>query len=111
MWDWIKALGVFIGLGAVVVFLIARYRLRRVDRIGDRIQGDIGDISSRVDDIQAGTTKAQADSERIADIGREAAGILESLTGSGERSETALERLEQANKRFAELIKKANSKD
>ena len=114
-WRWIKAIAVFIGLGLAAAAVCSRFRLRSVAGSGDRIQGNIEQLGSGIEDISDGVSKAIGDNRELSqEIGSAAAEIRGDIDEAGEiadrllsadrRAESTLERLEEANRRFAELV-------
>ena len=120
LWKCIKALVGFIGLGLTAAAVCARIKLRRVDAAGHRIQGHLDELGRGVEDIQTGVSEALNDNRKLTEtIGSAVSGIKGDLGEAGEiarrlqsadrRAESTLERLEEANRRFAELVGKTAS--
>ncbi len=120
LWKWIKGIAVFIGLGFAAAAVRARINLRRMDATGHRIQGHLDELGRGVEGIQGGVSEAVDDNRELTDkIGSAVSGIKGDLGETGEiadklqsadrRAESALERLEEANRRFAELVGKGTT--
>ena len=119
-WRWIKGIVVFVGLGLAAAAVRTRLRMRRVEGAGNRIQGHLDELGRGVEDIQGGVSEALDDNRELTEaIGSAVSGIKGDLGEAGDiahrlqsadrRAESTLERLEEANRRFAELVGKTAS--
>ncbi len=115
IWKWIKGIAVFIGLGLAAAWTVARLRLRGMDAAVHRIQGHLDELGRGVEGIQGGVSEALDDNRELSHkIGSAVSGIKGDLGETGEiadrlreadrRTESTLERLEEANQRYRELI-------
>ncbi len=115
LWKWIKNITVCIGLGLAAAAVRDRIKLRRMDAAGHRVPGHLDDLGRGVDNLQGGVSQAADDSRELSHkIGSAVSGIKGDLGETGDiarrlrsadqRADRALERLEEANQRFRELI-------
>ena len=122
LWRWIKAVAVFVGLGFAAAAVRTRIRLRGVEGTGDRIQGHLDELGRGVEDLQGGVSEALDDNRKLTEtIGSAVSGIKGDLGETGDiasrlqsadrRAESTLERLEEANQRFRELIGQGDQED
>ena len=120
-WRWIKAIALFIGLGCAAAWAIARFRLRRVEGAGNRVQGHIDELGRGIGEVSDHLSEALGDNRELSGKIESAAGELRNdidqaekhageLKGTHQRTATALERLEAANRKFAGLINETDQK-